>query len=65
MGETDSLNLNFEDLKWDVNWTGISGESDAEWGQQGLILFLRVSRGSGDPPIWAHIIPRASGRDKK
>lgn len=29
----NSLNLNFEDHKQDVNWNGITGEPDAKWGK--------------------------------
>lgn len=43
MGQTESLNLNFEDRRQDVTWNGLTGESDAWWGKQGLVLFLGLS----------------------
>ena len=42
-GDRDSLNVNFEDQKQDVNGNGTIGEFDAKWGKQVLNLFLGVS----------------------
>lgn len=46
-GDRDSLNLNSEDQKQDVNWNWTIGGSQAKWGKQGLDLFLGVSCGFG------------------
>lgn len=70
-GDRDSVNLNFEDQKQDVNWNGTMGGSDAKWGKRGLKVFLGDSRGFGALRLadhsgthWAHTILRAAGRDE-